>query len=396
MLINNLDIVSFKSQLLKKEIQTAEVVVFDDWLRNALSPVYLGKQEKYRQLKLQLLIKDIDDESALSDIGKLVKQFEKCTIKFDDLSFYYDCLIVNKSHTRVIKGRYTLDVELKSGCAYKAVVTETLNRMTTKAMTVLGNLSSPAVVTITPSIDTILAIITGLTSYPITLSNLHANNPITIDGEKCTVTELDFDSTITVATGLGKWNWRKYTMWRFVNPDNCNVPFAPKYADIPVGTPYSQALIPDGADLVKNTGYDYLGHAKTAVYVASPVTKTFTFYHDDGATVYLNGVVVYEYIGPKGPSTTVTLNLIAGWNVLEILLIQHFGPDYISNITPIIGSLVTTLNCYYSKAGGTPGIVNKFGETDMWAFPTLNPGANTVGISITTADVSIAYKPRFL
>ena len=396
MLINNLDIVSSKAQLLKKEIQTAEVVVYDDWLRNALSPVYLGKQEKYKQLKLQLLIKDFDDESSLNDISNLIKQFEKCTLKFDDLSFYYDCVIVNKSHKRVVKGQYTLDVELKSGYAYKPEIIEAMDHVTSKTITVPGNLLTAAVVTITPSIDTISALLTGLSQSPMTISNLHANIPVIIDGEKCTVTELDFDATITIAAGAGKWNFRKYPMWSFANPDNCNVPFAPTYADIPIGTTYNQKLIPDAVDLILNTGYDYLGHAKTGIYVASPRAINFNFFHDDGATVYLNGAVVYTHIGPFGPTGSIVLNLLSGWNVFEILLIQHFGPDGIYGITPILGSMVEQLNCYYAKVGGTPGTVNKFQDADLWAFPSLQPGANTVGISINTATVQIAYKPKFI
>lgn len=186
MLINDIDISTFKATYLSKDIQTADVTIYDDWLRQSLNPLFLGKQEKYKQIKIQLLIKDADDESALNNISNLVKQFEKCTIKFDDLSFYYDCLIINKSHERIIKGWYTLDVELKSGYAYKTAVTETMDHVASKAITVLGNLPTPAIVTITVPINTSTLILAGFKDI-ITINNLLANIPRIIDGEACTV-----------------------------------------------------------------------------------------------------------------------------------------------------------------------------------------------------------------
>lgn len=182
MLVNNIDIASFQAKYLKKDIQTADVVIYDDWLRTSISPLYLGKQETYKQIKLQLLIKDADDESCLTDISGLIKQFEKCTIKFDDLSFYYDCLIVKKSHVRIVKGWYTLDIELKSGYAYKAAVTETMSHVSSKAITVLGDLPTPAIVTVTASINISTLTLTGFADS-IVVNNLLANIPRIIDGE---------------------------------------------------------------------------------------------------------------------------------------------------------------------------------------------------------------------
>lgn len=188
MLINGIDITAFKAMLLKKNIQTAEVTTYDDWLRNALNPLYMGKQEKYKQIKVQFLIQDIDNDSAINDISNIVKQLEACTIKFDDLSLYYDCLMVNSSNEKIINGDYTLDVELKSGYAYKAAVTEVMNGISSKAITVSGNLNTPVVITITPAMDIGFLSITGFADS-ITINNLHANKPVVIDGEACTVLE---------------------------------------------------------------------------------------------------------------------------------------------------------------------------------------------------------------
>lgn len=39
---------------------------------------------------------------------------------------------------------------------------------------------------------------------------------------------------------------------------------------------------------------------------------------------------------------------------------------------------------------------NKFNDTDMWEFPRLKPGANTITVSRNNVDINIKYKPRFI
>lgn len=186
MLINNTDISNFKATLLSKSIQTADVTIYGDWLRNALNPLYLGKQEKYKQIKLQFLIEGTTEEDGISCISNLIKQLEKCTLMFDDLSYLYDCTIVNKNNVRIVPGKFTLDVEFKSSYAYKAAVVETLNHVNSRTINIPGNLPTPAVVTVTAPVDTISLIVTGL-GDSITINNLKANIPVVIDGEACTV-----------------------------------------------------------------------------------------------------------------------------------------------------------------------------------------------------------------
>lgn len=40
--------------------------------------------------------------------------------------------------------------------------------------------------------------------------------------------------------------------------------------------------------------------------------------------------------------------------------------------------------------------INKYDDTDMWEFPSLEPGANTITVTRTTCDIAIKYKPRFI
>ena len=184
MLVNLKDISIFKAKLLKKDIQTAEIEIYQDWLKNSLNPLYLGKQEKHKQVKLQFLINTETDETSLINISNIVKEFEKCTIKFEDLSFYYDCFIVNKSHERKAKGIYILNLELKSGFAYKAYIIETESNITSKTLNIEGNLQTPIIIEVT-SQQNINAIIIGSFS----LNNLTANKKIIVNAENFTVKE---------------------------------------------------------------------------------------------------------------------------------------------------------------------------------------------------------------
>lgn len=39
--------------------------------------------------------------------------------------------------------------------------------------------------------------------------------------------------------------------------------------------------------------------------------------------------------------------------------------------------------------------VNKFNDIDMWEFPLLHPGANTITVSKSNVDISIKYNPMY-
>ena len=40
--------------------------------------------------------------------------------------------------------------------------------------------------------------------------------------------------------------------------------------------------------------------------------------------------------------------------------------------------------------------INKFKDTDLWEFPFLVPGTNTITLSKNSCDVVIKYEPRYL
>lgn len=188
MLINGVDVSTYHAKLLNKNIQTAEITIFDDWLRNALNPLYLGKHTTFKNIKMQLVISGATNNACLEYLSALVSALAICTVKFDNIDFYYKCTLASKeSYPLVEDGYFGLDVELKSGYAYKAEITETLDHVLTKTVTNLGNLPSPAKVTITVPINTAVFTLSGFGEDNISIFNLLANVPVIIDGELGTV-----------------------------------------------------------------------------------------------------------------------------------------------------------------------------------------------------------------
>lgn len=198
MTVNGIDVSTFKAKLLNKDIQSADVTIYDDWLRQSLSPLYYGKKEQYKAIKLQFVVEDSTDDACLTDIGNLLLQLEKGTLKFDDSTFYYDATITNKDNSSLVQnGSYVLtnsndkaylqNVDLRAPCAYLPTVTVTLVG-TSQSITIQGNLLAPAVVTLTPTVNLGSAIASGF-GKDMTIKNFVANTPVIIDGEQGLVTQ---------------------------------------------------------------------------------------------------------------------------------------------------------------------------------------------------------------
>lgn len=40
--------------------------------------------------------------------------------------------------------------------------------------------------------------------------------------------------------------------------------------------------------------------------------------------------------------------------------------------------------------------INKFGDTELWEWPRLRPGTNSITVSKSSCDITIKYKPRYI
>lgn len=118
--------------------------------------------------------------------------------------------------------------------------------------------------------------------------------------------------------------------------------------------------------------------------------------------------ICYEYDGEK------TFN----FNGLEEFTINNIGTD----ITPAILEITPNINLANITIEGladdriiiknlnvnkkiildgelqkiTVDKINKYGDTEMWDFPKLNPGINLIKVNRNTCNIKIKYKPRFV
>ena len=136
------------------------------------------------------------------------------------------------------------------------------------------------------------------------------------------------------STAPNKWLYTKYDKTPVAST-------TPQYSDI-VGFAGTSATVPDGTDIVKNQGTNYIGQIRTIVNVLSSKTIAFTATHDDGGRVYVDGVSVYSANIYKA-SASVSFTLSAGWHVLDFLWNENSGNDGWFAVNPTISSQVDAM-----------------------------------------------------
>lgn len=191
MLINNVDIKKYNAKLLNKEIKSVDIDTQEMWNKQSLLPLFLSKKVKYKHIELEILISTETETDTEINISNILKEFLNDTveIKFNGLGIIYNVMLVgNETVKTVRKEKKRLMLEL-IGYAYTDIVIENLDRILTKTITNTGNMDTPCVVEITPSIDIIDIKIEGLSDDPITIRNLKQGQKVIINGEDGTVLE---------------------------------------------------------------------------------------------------------------------------------------------------------------------------------------------------------------
>lgn len=207
MTVNDNDTLDYNARLLSRTIGAGAITVYDDWLKNAMNPLYFGDQITYKTIKLSFLIKDTDDNSALTDISNLVAQLKKCTIEFGDMDFLFDCVIqeVGEPTKSIMDGRFKLDVTLKAAYAYLPEISRTYtvtfdgDKDKSISVNIQGNLPVPIIVqakildadisqnlkfNVPENVDTST---NGWLKNCFIMRPLYKNSVLTVDSEKCTV-----------------------------------------------------------------------------------------------------------------------------------------------------------------------------------------------------------------
>lgn len=224
MLINNIDISKYNARVLDVNIQNSSISnLSDSDMKNKLIPLFLKSKVSLNNITVTLLINSLDKKQYYLDKSNLLSiMLESFYIYFKDRKLKFKCILLNQvdqASLRQIRGRFQLTF---IGYNLENEVIETINRVTSKSINVLGNYPVATTIEITPVIDMIDLKITGLSEDPLIVKNLKGNKTIIIDGINGTVTQ----------DGINKFE--DTDMWEFpflipgknditLNKDTCNI-----------------------------------------------------------------------------------------------------------------------------------------------------------------------------
>ncbi|MBS6503825.1 MAG: phage tail protein, partial [Clostridium sp.] len=154
MLINGLDISIYGGIQLQTDIQNSKQYSNYELLLNCSKPILLGKEEKLKSIKVEILFKGDSRDQILDNISNLISKLDGIIdLKLEGYSKTYKVILVDDViQKKKSKRKYKILLEFV-GYSVMDEITETINRTTSKTINVVGNSETPAIVEITPSID---------------------------------------------------------------------------------------------------------------------------------------------------------------------------------------------------------------------------------------------------
>lgn len=132
---------------------------------------------------------------------------------------------------------------------------------------------------------------------------------------------------------------------------------------------------------------------KTSIRFAYKLNLEFKGYEHGDEAVELMSRITSKTINVVGNTETpAIIEIVPSIDTIDLIL------------TGLGDNPITIKNLAMSKKiilDGESGIVtqdgvNKFADTDLWNFPSLKPGSNTIKVSRNTVDITIKYKPRWI
>lgn len=189
MLINSIDISIFKAKQLKVDIQTSELSNDSEWIKGALSPFFDGNTVGFKTIKLELCFQGNDKNETLDNISNfMAKCLNTVNLKLDGYTRNYKCMLKDNETTSTVSSEVFIKTLTFIGFEFGDEIIETMNLITAKTISVIGNAKTQAIIEITPTSDLIDLVLNGFGEDSITIKNLTSNKKIIIDGEQSLVT----------------------------------------------------------------------------------------------------------------------------------------------------------------------------------------------------------------
>lgn len=187
MYINEIDISIYGASVSKKIVHPRDIFIEKEKLK--INTIKIYNKIGLKKLTIKILFEDKSRDDTYKNISKFMSNLiDEFDIKFKNLSNRFHCYL-NSSEIEDTEFDEWLYLNLEMDCyEYSNEKNETMNRITNKTINVSGNLETPAIVEVTPSIDLIDLTITGLAEDSIILKNLKANKKLIVNGEEGTVT----------------------------------------------------------------------------------------------------------------------------------------------------------------------------------------------------------------
>jgi len=133
MLINGIQLSALGATLHNRVFSTNNVETSEDWNEGSLQPTFIRQQDTFKDIELQFLITEENEEDAFITMSNLTMLLRKATLIFDDLPhLQFDVIMQGQGKQERLKnGNFLFTVSLKSDYAKGASEVHTTNTAAT-------------------------------------------------------------------------------------------------------------------------------------------------------------------------------------------------------------------------------------------------------------------------
>lgn len=180
--INGKNLSEFNGELIGRVISTAALTTQVEWLRQGLSPLYVDQYTTFKKIDISVEIKTPNAQELEEKKSALATELERCSIKFHDIDYDYDCYLVSFDPSYVTTTWNDINISLLGVCTDKEV-TLTLSKALSQTIDVKGNTKTPCTYEIRPTTSIIDLEINGIKVHTVPINSI-----LIIDGEQCLIT----------------------------------------------------------------------------------------------------------------------------------------------------------------------------------------------------------------
>lgn len=190
------------------------------------------------------------------------------------------------------------------------------------------------------------------------------------------------------SVGLGKWSVRQY------NTPEITAQKIPEFKDILGKSLDAQWEVEDTADYLLNKNIDnykiFLFETYVNIRVKKEISTTIT--HDDGVNIFINGESIYSSEVNKSAYGGLTLNLVKGWNKIQILLLEITGEEKFKlGIKITDDSDCLLMDCYHAETDPILAYVPLVGDSIIEGNITTTGNLQANGTVNVTSNMYLEY-----